>query len=238
MEPRELLTPLLVGVASTLAGLAGFGAACKRKESSPGQGAAHGPWRGRRNNPSTRPPESCWRARKPYPPRKRSPRPFPRRAWSCAREKPSWPWCPTATLPRSLRRQDAWLLVYGARRGATAEGPAGWGTRAGLRAALSAGRGLPGRRSLNRRRPPGGGGCGPFPAATGLETAALEKGGAAPTAGDFPEKADAASLPNRSGLWKRRLLRMAAQAPKTGAFPEKALRPPFPAATALENGGV
>ena len=138
MEPRELLTPLLVGAASTLAGLAGLWRSRKRKESSPGQGAAHGPWRGRRNNPFDQAARKLLEGKEAQSAEEALSASFSQEGMVLCQGETQLALVPYGDFTEVFETADAWLLVYGGQAVVLQRKDLRGGDAAGLRAALSA----------------------------------------------------------------------------------------------------
>lgn len=138
MEPRELLTPLLVGAASTLAGLAGLWRSRKRKESSPGQGAAHGPWRGRRNNPFDQAARKLLEGKEALSAEEALSAFFSQEGMVLCQGEIQLALVPYGDFTEVFETADAWLLVHGGQAVVLQRKDLRGGDAAGLRAALSA----------------------------------------------------------------------------------------------------
>lgn len=138
MEPRELLTPLLVGVASTLAGLAGLWRSRKRKESSPGQGAAHGPWRGRRNNPFDQAARKLLQGKEALSAEEALSASFSQEGMVLYQGAIQLALVPYGDFTEVFETADAWLLIHGDQAVVLQRKDLRGGDAAGLRAALSA----------------------------------------------------------------------------------------------------
>lgn len=138
MEPRELLTPLLVGAASTLAGLAGLWRSRKRKESSPGQGAAHGPWRGRRNNPFDQAARKLLEGKEALSAEEALSASFSQEGMVLSQGEIQLALVPYGDFTEVFETADAWLLIHGDQAVVLQRKDLRGGDAAGLRAALSA----------------------------------------------------------------------------------------------------
>ena len=138
MEPRELLTPLLVGAASTLAGLAGLWRSRKRKESSPGQGAAHGPWRGRRNNPFDQAARKLLQGKEALSAEEALSASFSQEGMVLCQGEIQLALVPYGDFTEVFETADAWLLIHGDQAVVLQRKDLRGGDAAGLRAALSA----------------------------------------------------------------------------------------------------
>lgn len=138
MEPRELLTPLLVGVASTLAGLAGLWRSRKRKESSPGQGAAHGLWRNRRNNPFDQAARKLLEGKEALSAEEALSAFFSQEGMVLCQGEIQLALVPYGDFTEVFETADAWLLVHGDQAVVLQRKDLRGGDAAGLRAALSA----------------------------------------------------------------------------------------------------
>lgn len=138
MEPRELLTPLLVGAASTLAGLAGLWRSRKRKESSPGQSAAHGPWRGRRNNPFDQAARKLLEGKEALSAEEALSASFSQEGMVLCQGEIQLALVPYGDFTEVFETADAWLLIHGDQAVVLQRKDLRGGDAAGLRAALSA----------------------------------------------------------------------------------------------------